>query len=64
MATATQDAAVADAAGQEERQDDTGIDTGTLMGVLAGTFLIVIAIILGGDATIFVHINSMLIVVG
>jgi hypothetical protein len=58
MATATQDAAE-----QEERQD-TGIDTGTLMGVLAGTFLIVIAIILGGDATIFVHINSMLIVVG
>ena len=36
------------------------------MGVLAGTFLIVIAIaiIRGGDAAIFVNINSMLIVVG
>jgi len=64
MATAAQDATVADAAEQEERQDATGIDTGTLMGVLSGTFLIVIAIIRGGDAAIFVNINSLLIVVG
>ncbi|MBT3367697.1 MAG: biopolymer transporter ExbB [Nitrospina sp.] len=64
MATATQEAqgTAADAA-QEERQD-TGIDTGTLMGVLSGVFLITVAIIRGGDAGVFININSALIVVG
>ena len=53
MATATQEAqgTAADAA-QEERQD-AGIDTGTLMGVLSGIFLITVAIIRGGDAGVF-----------
>ncbi|MBC8285122.1 MAG: MotA/TolQ/ExbB proton channel family protein [Nitrospinae bacterium] len=64
MATATQEAEGAVGAEQEERQDATGIDTGTLMGVLSGVFLIVIAIIRGGDAGIFVNLNSALIVVG
>ena len=61
MATATQEAqgTAADAA-QEERQD-TGIDTGTLMGVLSGVFLITVAIIRGGDAGVFININSALI---
>mgnify|MGYP001118409378 FL=1 len=63
MATATQDAAAADAA-EEEGQDEAGIDTGTVMGVLSGIFLIVIAIIRGGDAGIFVNFNALLIVVG
>ena len=64
MATATQEAqgTAADAA-QEERQD-AGIDTGTLMGVLSGIFLITVAIIRGGDAGVFININSALIVVG
>lgn len=64
MATATQEAqgTAADLA-QEDRQD-TGIDTGTLMGVLSGIFLITVAIIRGGDADIFININSALIVVG
>jgi chemotaxis protein MotA len=34
------------------------------MGVLSGVFLIVIAIIRGGDAGIFVNLNSALIVIG
>ena len=64
MATATQEAqgTAADIA-QEERQD-AGIDTGTLMGVLSGVFLIAVAIIRGGDAGVFVNINSALIVLG
>ncbi len=64
MATATQEAEGPAGAEQEERQEATGIDTGTLMGVLSGVFLIVIAIIRGGDAGIFVNLNSALIVVG
>ncbi|MBC8286962.1 MAG: MotA/TolQ/ExbB proton channel family protein [Nitrospinae bacterium] len=64
MATATQEAqGTAAAAAQEDRQD-TGIDTGTLMGVLAGIFLITVAIIRGGDAGVFININSALIVLG
>jgi chemotaxis protein MotA len=64
MATATQEAqGTAANAAQEERQDD-GIDTGTLMGVLAGVFLIAVAIIRGGEAGIFININSALIVLG
>jgi chemotaxis protein MotA len=64
MATATQEAqATAANVAQEERQD-TGIDTGTLMGVLAGVFLIAVAIIRGGDANIFINVNSALIVLG
>ena len=64
MATATQEirGTAADLA-QEERADE-GIDTGTLLGSLAGLFLITVAIIRGGDAGIFLNINSALIVVG
>ena len=64
MATATQEAKGVVEAEQEERQEPTGIDTGTLMGLLSGTFLIVVAIIRGGDAGIFVNLNSFLIVIG
>lgn len=64
MATATQEAQGAVGAEQEERQDATGIDIGTLIGVLSGIFLIVIAIIRGGDAGIFISLNSALIVMG
>ena len=64
MATATQEirGTAADLA-QEERAD-TGMDTGTLLGALGGIFLITVAIIRGGDAGIFININSALIVVG
>ena len=64
MATATQEirGTAADVA-QEERAE-TGMDTGTLLGALAGFFLITVAIIRGGDAGIFLNINSALIVVG
>ena len=64
MATATQEirGTAADVA-QEERAE-TGIDTGTLLGALAGLFLITVAIIRGGDAGIFLNINSALIVIG
>ena len=63
MATATQEirGTAADLA-QEERAE--GVDTGTLLGALAGLFLITVAIIRGGDAGIFLNINSALIVVG
>lgn len=48
MATATQEAqGTAANLAQEDRQE-AGIDTGTLMGVLSGIFLITIAIIRGG----------------
>ncbi|MZH02660.1 MAG: biopolymer transporter ExbB, partial [Nitrospinae bacterium] len=64
MATATQEAqGTAANIDQEERQDQ-GIDTGTLMGVLSGIFLVAIAIIRGGDAGVFININSALIVLG
>ena len=63
MATATQEirGTAADLA-QEERAE--GLDTGTLLGSLAGLFLITVAIIRGGDAGIFLNINSALIVIG
>ncbi len=65
MATATQEirGSAADLAQEEERQD-TGMDTGTLLGALGGIFLITVAIIRGGDAGIFININSALIVIG
>ena len=64
MATATQEirGTAADLA-QEERADE-GFDTGTLLGSVAGLFLITVAIIRGGDAGIFLNINSALIVIG
>ena len=63
MATATQEirGTAADLA-QEERAE--GMDTGTLLGALGGIFLITVAIIRGGDAGIFININSALIVIG
>ncbi|MBM15014.1 MAG: biopolymer transporter ExbB [Nitrospina sp.] len=64
MATATQEANDVIEDEQEQRQELTGIDTGTLIGILAGTFLIVVAIIRGGDAGIFINLNSFLIVLG
>lgn len=64
MATATQEAQGTAANEAQEERQDTGIDTGTLMGVLAGIFLIAVAIVRGGDAGVFMNINSGLIVVG
>ena len=65
MATATEEAkGVVEETEKEERQELTGIATGTLMGLLVGTFLIVVAIIRGGDAGIFINLNSFLIVIG
>lgn len=64
MATATQEAQGNAANEAQEERQDTGLDTGTLMGVLAGIFLIAVAIVRGGDAGVFININSGLIVVG
>jgi len=64
MATATQEAQGTDANEAQEDRQDTGLDTGTLMGVLAGIFLIAVAIIRGGEAGIFINVNSALIVLG
>lgn len=64
MATATQDAQGTAADLAQEDRPDTGLDTGTLMGVLAGIFLITVAIIRGGDAGVFINVNSALIVLG
>ncbi|QPJ66123.1 MAG: biopolymer transporter ExbB [Candidatus Nitrohelix vancouverensis] len=68
MATATKEAeGVADVRQRgdaQAAQPETGIDTGTLLGTLGGTFLIITAIIRGGDPEVFVNINGMLIVIG
>lgn len=65
MATATQEArGTAAGAAADEQRTEEGLDTGTLMGVLSGIFLITVAIIRGGDANIFININSALIVIG
>ena len=64
MATATQEAQGTAADLAQEERPDAGIDTGTLMGVLSGVFLITVAIIRGGDAGVFININSALIVIG
>jgi hypothetical protein len=57
MATATQEAA------EQEECQETEIDTGTLkMGVFSETILIIVTIIRGEDAAIFVNINSLLII--
>jgi chemotaxis protein MotA len=64
MATAAQEAQGTAANAAQEARQETGIDTGTLMGVLSGIFLITVAIIRGGDAGVFININSALIVLG
>ncbi|PIQ99009.1 MAG: biopolymer transporter ExbB [Nitrospinae bacterium CG11_big_fil_rev_8_21_14_0_20_45_15] len=66
MATATKD--IPDLTGararDQEEQEGTGLDTGTLLGTFFGIFLIVGAIIRGGDPGVFVNINGVLIVLG
>ena len=64
MATATQEIRGTAADLALEERADTGMDTGTLLGALGGIFLITVAIIRGGDAGIFININSALIVIG
>ncbi|KMP12420.1 biopolymer transporter ExbB [Candidatus Nitromaritima sp. SCGC AAA799-C22] len=64
MATATKEAQDIPGLEQDEAGQETGLDTGTLLGVVSGVGLIVIAIIRGGDATVFANINALLIVLG
>jgi chemotaxis protein MotA len=47
-----------------ESNEATKIDAGTLLGVLAGVCLIVIAIFRGGDPGVFMNLNSVFIVLG
>ena len=42
----------------------SGVDKGTLLGVLSGILLIVIAILGGGAPEVFLNLNSALIVLG
>ncbi len=64
MATATNEAQDIQGLAQDEELADTGLDTGTILGVVSGVGLIVIAIIRGGDAEVFANINALLIVLG
>ena len=47
-----------------DSEGDSGLDTGTLLGVIGGVGLIVIAVIRGGDSDIFMNLNAVLIVAG
>ena len=62
MATAAKASQGVDFGGEAE--SDSGLDTGTLLGVVAGVGLIVVAIIRGGDSDIFMNMNAILIVLG
>ena len=62
MATAAKASQGVDFGGEAE--SDSGLDTGTLLGVVAGIGLIVVAIIRGGDSDIFMNMNAVLIVLG
>ena len=44
--------------------EDTSMDKGTYLGILAGSLLIVIAILRGGEPGVFLNLNSALIVLG
>ena len=46
--------------GSDAESDSGGLDTGTLLGVVGGVGLIVIAVIRGGDSDIFVNLNAVL----
>ena len=48
----------------ETPQKESGMDKGTLLGVVSGILLIVIAIIGGGAPDVFLNLNSALIVLG
>ncbi len=48
----------------EIRKSESGMDKGTLLGVLSGVLLIVIAILGGGSPDVFLNVNSALIVLG
>ena len=50
--------------GEEPIESTGGFDSGTILGVVAGTGLILLAIILGGDAGVFANLNAVLIVLG
>ncbi len=47
-----------------DAEAESGLDTGTLLGVVAGVGLIVVAVIRGGDSDIFMNLNAVLIVLG
>ena len=62
MATATKSSALSDE--EETQEQESGMDKGTILGILAGVCLIVTAIIRGGSADVFVNLNAVFIVVG
>ncbi len=41
-----------------------GIDTGTVLGVVGGVGLILLAVYRGGDVDVFMNLNALLIVLG
>lgn len=45
-------------------REETGMDKGTLIGVISGVSLIVLAILNGGSPEVFVNLNGLLIVLG
>jgi chemotaxis protein MotA len=47
-----------------EEAPEGGIDTGTVLGVVGGIGLILLAVWRGGDADVFMNLNAVLIVLG
>ena len=42
-----------------DAEAESGLDTGTLLGVVGGLGLIIIAVIRGGDSDIFMNLNAV-----
>ncbi len=64
MTTATKEFETLSGVATETNEETRRVDAGTLLGVVAGVCLIMIAIFRGGDPSVFMNLNSALIVLG
>ena len=64
MTTATKEFETLSGIATETNEETRRVDAGTLLGVVAGVCLIMIAIFRGGDPGVFMNLNSALIVLG